>query len=55
MARYKVEKFEAAARPLIQYLCENHDPHVSVIVTATQAELLTGLMTTKKIEDYLID
>ncbi|MDI7146781.1 hypothetical protein [Klebsiella pneumoniae] len=34
--------FKAASRPLIQWLNENANPHTSVIVDCTGAELLTG-------------
>jgi len=37
------DSFEDAARPLIKYLCENHNPHTSVIVTSLDAELLGGI------------
>lgn len=38
----QVMLFQEAAEPLIKYLCENHNPHTSVIVTCTSAELVTG-------------
>lgn len=40
--RYDQASFEAAAKPLIQWLNENANPHASVIVDCTSAELLTG-------------
>jgi hypothetical protein len=40
--RYNQASFEAAAKPLIQWLNENANPHASVIVDCTSAELLTG-------------
>jgi hypothetical protein len=48
-------EFEKACRPLIKYLCENHHPHVKVIVTTTDAELLEGITFTADIFDYLVD
>lgn len=36
------DPFEEAARPLMKYLCENHHPHVTVIVTGNTCELLEG-------------
>lgn len=39
------ERFEKAVKPLMEFLLENHHPHVSVIVTSTTAELVEGLMT----------
>jgi hypothetical protein len=47
--------FDAVSRPLIKYLCENHHPHVTVIVTPAGAELLGGMKSTGKVEDYLVD
>ena len=48
-------KFEELARPMIKYLCENHHPHVTVIITPTGAELLSGLKTIGYIDDYITD
>ncbi|WP_312773330.1 hypothetical protein [Atlantibacter hermannii] len=36
--------FITAAEPLMKYLAENHNPHASVIVNSTSAELVTGEM-----------
>lgn len=43
-ATARQKSFEEAARPLIQWLCENVHPHHSVIVTSVNAELLQGEM-----------
>ncbi len=51
----KLVGFEEAARPLIKWLNENCHPHVSVIVTPTNAELLEGLISTGEIMDYVKD
>lgn len=51
----KVKEFEQLARPMMQYLCENHHPHVTVVVTPTNAELLEGKMSTGQIMDYVRD
>ncbi|ELY2818884.1 hypothetical protein SMC58_002778 [Cronobacter dublinensis] len=48
------KSFEEAARPLIKWLAENANPHSSVIVTSTDAELLTGEMVVKT-DEYLKD
>lgn len=48
-------KFEELTRPVIKYLCENYHPHVTVIITPTSAELLGGLKTIGRIEDYIRD
>ncbi|HHA1908858.1 hypothetical protein [Enterobacter asburiae] len=40
--RYNYDTFKDAAKPLIQWLNENANPHASVIVDCTQAVLLTG-------------
>lgn len=47
-------KFEELARPMIKYLCENHHPHVTVIITPTSAELLEGLKSLGSIDDYIL-
>jgi len=40
-------EFEKAAKPLMLYLANNHHPHMTVIVTATSAELVEGQMMAK--------
>ena len=46
--------FEAAARPLIEWLAKNSHPHTSVLVDSTSAELLEGQHILKT-DDYLQD
>ena len=48
-------EFEKLAMPMIKYLCENYHPHVTVIITPTNAELLEGLKTTGEVLDFLRD
>jgi hypothetical protein len=50
-----IDPFKQAVLPLIKYLCENHHPHVSVIVTPTGAELLEGKQSTGDILDFIKD
>lgn len=40
----KQKSFEEAAKPLMKWLNENANPHSTVIVTPTNAELLSGEM-----------
>jgi len=47
--------FEASSRLMIKYLCETQHPHVTVIVTPTNAELLEGKQSTGQIMDYVVD
>ena len=51
----KQAEFEEIARIMMKYLCENHHPHVSVIITPTHAELLEGLKSTGEVMDYVKD
>ena len=51
----KVKEFEQLARPMMQYLCENYHPHVTVLITPTNAELLEGKMSTGQIMDHVRD
>lgn len=51
----KFQELRKAAEPLIKYLCENHHPHVTAIVTGTSIELLEGIMSLSKIYDFLVD
>lgn len=46
--------FEKAARPLIKWLNEYGNPHKTIIVDQTSAELLDGTLMFKT-EDYLKD
>lgn len=43
-----------AAKPLIKYLAENHHPHVTAIVTATEVQLVEELAT-RYTEEFLVD
>lgn len=48
-------RFEELARPMVKYLCEEYHPHVTVIITPTSAELLEGLKTSGRVDDYIRD
>lgn len=50
-----IPSFMEAARPLIKWLCEHMHPHAKVIVTPTDAELVTGEICTGPIHDYIKD
>lgn len=39
-----LDEFEKVTKPLMEYLMKNHHPHVTVIITATHAELVEGQM-----------
>lgn len=49
------KEFEAAARPLMKWLCDNVHPHHTAIVTPTGAELLEGQCSTGQVLDYVKD
>ncbi len=49
------KEFEALARPLIKFLCDNCHPQMIVIVSPTNAELLEGVCSMGEILDYLRD
>ena len=36
-------KFESLTRPLIEWLNDNGNPHTTIVVTTTSAELLKGV------------
>lgn len=40
----KIHEFQNAAKPLMDYLSENYNPHTRVILDSTEAEILSGLM-----------
>lgn len=39
--------FEEIAKLMIKYLAENHNPHTTVIITSTDAELVEGKICVK--------
>jgi len=43
--------FLEAAKPLMKYMCENHHPHVTVIIDSERAELLEGMKSVEN-NDY---
>jgi hypothetical protein len=51
----KTDSFENVVRPVLRYLCENHHPHVTVIITPTTAELVEGIKTIGQVLDYVQD
>lgn len=49
------KEFERLSRPLLKFLCDNCHPHVNIIITPTNAELLEGACSTGVIMDYVRD
>jgi ABC-type phosphate/phosphonate transport system substrate-binding protein len=43
-------KFEEAAKPLMKFLSDNFNPHVMIIVTSTNAEIVEGLASFNTVE-----
>ena len=54
LSKEEISKFEKAAKPLIQYLAENHHPHVTVIVACNGAEILESSANVK-VEEFIRD
>jgi len=54
MTKEQVEQFREAAKPLVKFLCDNFDPHVTVIVEPSGAEILSS-SSTVKIEEFIRD
>ena len=48
-----VDDFTEIVKPLIKYMAENYNPHTTLIITSTNAELLEGKMSTGKILDFI--
>ena len=42
MEKEKRDKFEKLAKPLMQFINDNCNPHVSIIITYDSAEVLYG-------------
>lgn len=53
--RQQCEDLRKASLPLIKYLSENYDPHVTATVTSTSVELLEGICSVPKIYDFIVD
>lgn len=51
----KMQSFNEAVRPVIKWLNDNMNPHATVIITPTNAELVEGVMSTGKVLDYIKD
>lgn len=51
----KLQELEQLTRPLMKWLNDNYNPHVSVCVTPTSAELSLGMLSTGQILDYVKD
>lgn len=47
--------FESVTRPVLKYLCQNHHPHTTIIITPTTAELLEGQESLGVVHDYVRD
>lgn len=54
MTEAQQAEFERLAKLLIEYLCKNHHPHTTIIITPIHAELLTA-ETAFTTEEYLRD
>jgi hypothetical protein len=54
LTQEQVQAFEDACKPLVKFLCENTNPHTSVIVDCGGAELLSGECAVK-IEEFILD
>ncbi len=48
------ETFQELSAPLIKFLCENFNPHASILITPTDAEVLVGEMVFST-DKYLVD
>ncbi len=51
----ELERLKEAAEPLIKYLCENHHPHITAIVTPTSVEVMQGIRMVSGIDEYIVD
>jgi hypothetical protein len=50
-----MSEFEELSRAMMRYLNDNHHPHVTVIITPTNAQLMEGIQSTGEIMDYVKD
>ena len=54
LTKKQIKEFEEASKPLIKFLNDNCHPHVAVIVTSTDAEILEGSASIK-CEEFIKD
>ena len=54
LSHVEANDFESACKPLMKYLCENHDPHTKVIVEGNCAVLLEGQKSFNT-NEYILD
>lgn len=48
----KIKEFETLAKPLMEWLDTNYNPHTTIILTSSDAELVQGEMAiTRKVFD----
>jgi hypothetical protein len=47
--------FENVVRPVLKYLCDNHHPHTTIVITPTTAELLEAVKSIGIVDDYVRD
>jgi len=55
MSNDNLATLRKAAEPLIEYLNNNHHPHMTVIVTSTSIKLLEDTIYIPKIYDFIKD
>lgn len=48
------KEFEALAKPLIKFICEKGNPHMSIIINCTTAELVSGECSVVT-EEFILD
>lgn len=51
--RSNEDVFLELCKPIMKYLCENHHPHTTIVITQTNAELLEVISGTARIEDFI--
>ena len=49
------DPFETIVRPVMKYLADHHHPHVTIVITSTNAQLVEGIKSTGEIMDYIKD
>lgn len=48
------KQFDEKTRDLMKWLCENCNPHTTIIITQDSAELLVGTMSVQT-DEYIVD
>ena len=48
-----LRELEVIAKPLIEYLCKNHNPHIRIVVSQTGVELVESIAGVEIMDEFI--